>query len=129
MKDGRRSRARRVAVGGAVVAGAAATVGGAFAALHALRLARRAASFALRAATFRLHRRCPDCRSRIDARARVLDRSGTPIPGLFSAGECTGGVLGDVYVGSGNSYANCVVFGRVAGRSAVARAAEAGALR
>ncbi|MEW6472239.1 MAG: FAD-dependent oxidoreductase [Actinomycetota bacterium] len=55
---------------------------------------------------------------RIDASARVLDRSGTPIEGLFAAGECTGGVLGDVYVGSGNSYANCVVFGRVAGRCA-----------
>jgi fumarate reductase flavoprotein subunit len=55
---------------------------------------------------------------RIDASARVLDRSGTPIEGLFAAGECTGGVLGDVYVGSGNSYANCVVFGRAAGRSA-----------
>ncbi|HVW31036.1 MAG TPA: FAD-dependent oxidoreductase [Acidimicrobiia bacterium] len=55
---------------------------------------------------------------RIDADARVLDRAGTPIRGLFAAGECTGGVLGDVYVGSGNSYANCVVFGRVAGRSA-----------
>ena len=58
---------------------------------------------------------------RIDADARVLDRSGTPIPGLFSAGECTGGVLGDVYVGSGNSYANCLVFGRMAGRTAAAR--------
>ena len=55
---------------------------------------------------------------RIDASARVLDRSGTPIEGLFAAGECTGGVLGDVYVGSGNSYANCVVYGRVAGRCA-----------
>lgn len=55
---------------------------------------------------------------RIDAEARVLDRSGTPVEGLFAAGECTGGVLGDVYVGSGNSYANCVVFGRAAGRSA-----------
>lgn len=55
---------------------------------------------------------------RIDADARVLDRSGTPIPGLLAAGECTGGVLGDVYVGSGNSYANCLVFGRTAGRSA-----------
>jgi fumarate reductase flavoprotein subunit len=58
---------------------------------------------------------------RIDADARVLDRSGTPIPGLYSAGECTGGVLGDVYVGSGNAYANCLVFGRVAGRTAAAR--------
>lgn len=62
---------------------------------------------------------------RIDDRARVLDRSGAPISGLFAAGECTGGVLGDVYVGSGNSYANCLVFGRVAGREA-ARGGEGG---
>ena len=30
-----------------------------------------------------------------------------------------GGVVGPRYVGSGNSYANCVTFGRVAGASAV----------
>ncbi len=58
----------------------------------------------------------------IDADARVLDRGGEPIPGLFAGGECTGGVLGDVYMGSGNAYANCLVFGRIAGKSA-ARAA------
>jgi succinate dehydrogenase/fumarate reductase flavoprotein subunit len=56
---------------------------------------------------------------RIDASAHVLSREGVPIPGLYAAGECTGGVLGDVYMGSGNSYANCVVFGRTAGSSAV----------
>lgn len=61
---------------------------------------------------------------RIDADARVLDRSGGPIDGLFAAGECTGGVLGEVYMGSGNSYANCVVFGRTAGQSAAAVARE-----
>lgn len=59
---------------------------------------------------------------RIDAGARALDRSGAPVPGLYAAGECTGGVLGDVYVGSGNSFANCVVFGRTAGLAAAARA-------
>jgi fumarate reductase flavoprotein subunit len=52
---------------------------------------------------------------RIDAEARVLDEASQPIPGLFAAGECTGGVLGDVYVGSGNSVTNCIVFGRIAG--------------
>lgn len=57
---------------------------------------------------------------RIDADARVLDRSGAPIAGLYAAGECTGGVLGDVYMGSGNSYANCLVFGRTAGQRAAA---------
>jgi fumarate reductase flavoprotein subunit len=56
---------------------------------------------------------------RIDPSARVLSGEGVPIPGLYAAGECTGGVLGDVYMGSGNSYANCVVFGRTAGSTAV----------
>lgn len=55
---------------------------------------------------------------RIDREARVIDNSGRPVPGLYAAGECNGGVLGDVYVGSGNSMANCVVFGRTAGRNA-----------
>lgn len=55
---------------------------------------------------------------RIDRNARVLSRHGRPIPGLFAAGECTGGTLGDRYVGTGNSWINCLVFGRVAGRTA-----------
>ncbi|MGY1810834.1 FAD-dependent oxidoreductase [Blastococcus sp. SYSU D00669] len=58
------------------------------------------------------------CGPRIDRDARVLGTAGRPVPGLFAAGECTGGVIGPAYVGSGNSYANCVVFGRVAGASA-----------
>ena len=58
----------------------------------------------------------------------VDDRLRTKVPGLFAAGECTGGVIGPAYVGSGNSYANCVVFGRVAGAgaAAVAAACDAG---
>jgi len=55
---------------------------------------------------------------RIDSDARVLDVAGEVVPGLFAAGECTGGVVGAQYVGSGNSYANCTVFGRIAGASA-----------
>jgi len=58
------------------------------------------------------------CGLRIDRDARVLDSSGRPIPGLFAAGEVTGGVIGPRYVGSGNSYGNCVTMGRVAGQSA-----------
>lgn len=57
---------------------------------------------------------------RIDSTAAVIDGNGDRIPGLYAAGECTGGVLGTVYVGSGNSMANCVVFGRTAGLSAAA---------
>jgi len=59
---------------------------------------------------------------RIDREAQVLGNNGKPIAGLFAAGECTGGVVGAQYVGSGNSYANCVTFGRIAGRSAAALA-------
>ena len=61
---------------------------------------------------------------RIDRDAAVLDGASTPIPGLFAAGECTGGVVGSQYVGSGNSYANITVFGRIAGDSAARHAAR-----
>ena len=59
---------------------------------------------------------------RIDAQARVIADDGSAVAGLFAAGECTGGVVGDVYVGSGNSITSAFVFGRVAGTSAAARA-------
>jgi flavocytochrome c len=55
---------------------------------------------------------------RIDRDARVLNTASTAIPGLFAAGECVGGVVGAQYVGSGNSYANVTVFGRIAGEAA-----------
>ena len=55
----------------------------------------------------------------IDAHARVLDRSGNPIPGLFAAGETTGGIHGKDRLG-GNSLIDCFVFGRIAGEEAAA---------
>ncbi|MFI1024850.1 FAD-dependent oxidoreductase [Streptomyces olivaceus] len=54
----------------------------------------------------------------IDHDAAVLDRTGTPVPGLFAAGEAGGGVLGVRYVGGGNAVANALTMGRVAGRNA-----------
>jgi fumarate reductase flavoprotein subunit len=57
---------------------------------------------------------------RIDASTHVLAPSGRIIRGLFAAGECVGGVIGDRYMGNGNSLANCLTFGRIAGRSAAA---------
>jgi succinate dehydrogenase/fumarate reductase flavoprotein subunit len=63
---------------------------------------------------------------RIDRDARVLDLASRPIPGLFAAGECTGGVVGAQYVGSGNSYANITVFGRIAGEQAASFARRSG---
>lgn len=56
----------------------------------------------------------------VDADGAVIGVDGRAVPGLLAAGECTGGTLGDRYVGTGNSWANCVVFGRVAGRTAAA---------
>ncbi|MEU1293657.1 FAD-dependent oxidoreductase [Streptomyces sp. NPDC005840] len=54
----------------------------------------------------------------IDHRAAVLDRTGTPVPGLFAAGEAGGGVLGPRYVGGGNAVANALTMGRLAGLAA-----------
>ena len=54
---------------------------------------------------------------KIDPYARVLKEDGSPIPGLFAAGEITGGVHGGNRLG-GNAVADFVVFGRIAGRSA-----------
>lgn len=65
------------------------------------------------------------CGLRIDRDAGVLDEAGRAIPGLFAAGEVTGGVIGPRYVGSGNSYGNCVTMGRVAGQSAASLAVSA----
>jgi fumarate reductase flavoprotein subunit len=61
------------------------------------------------------------CGLRIDAHARVVGEAGEAIDGLFAAGECTGGIIGAFYAGSGNALANSVTFGRIAGRSAATR--------
>lgn len=53
---------------------------------------------------------------RIDTKARVLDASGTPIPGLFAAGEVTGGVHGGNRLG-GNAICDINVFGHRAAES------------
>jgi tricarballylate dehydrogenase len=56
----------------------------------------------------------------IDARARVLDEAGRPIPGLFAAGELVGGLFWDNYPGGAGLMAGSV-FGRRAGVEAAAR--------
>ena len=58
------------------------------------------------------------CGLRIDPDTRVLDTSGLPVPGLYAAGEAAGGVVGEVYVGHGNSVTTALVFGRRAGAAA-----------
>jgi flavocytochrome c len=55
----------------------------------------------------------------IDEKARcILQKNSRPIPGLYAAGEVTGGVHGRNRLG-GSALLECVVFGRVAGRNAV----------
>ncbi|HEX6682020.1 MAG TPA: FAD-binding protein [Candidatus Limnocylindrales bacterium] len=55
-----------------------------------------------------------------DADARVLDRSGRPIPGLYAAGNTTASVMGRTYPGPGSTIAPAVVFGYRAARHAAA---------
>lgn len=54
---------------------------------------------------------------RIDNDARVLDTDFAPIPGLYAAGEMTGGLFYFNYPG-GSGLTNGSVFGRIAGRGA-----------
>jgi tricarballylate dehydrogenase len=54
---------------------------------------------------------------RIDSGARVLDAEFNPIPGLFAAGELTGGLFYFNYPG-GSGLTNGAVFGRIAGAAA-----------
>jgi fumarate reductase flavoprotein subunit len=61
---------------------------------------------------------------KIDDQAQVIDVNGNVIPGLFAAGEVTGGVHGSNRLG-GNAVADFVIFGRIAGASAAAFVAQA----
>ena len=47
---------------------------------------------------------------------QVIDRLGEPIPGLYAAGEVVGGIHGTNRLG-GNAIPDCIVFGRLAGRT------------
>ena len=62
---------------------------------------------------------------RINTEAQVLREDLSPIEGLYACGEVTGGIHGTNHV-SGNALADCVVFGRIAGKS-VSMAQGAGA--
>lgn len=55
---------------------------------------------------------------KIDSNAHVLDASGTPILGLYAAGETTGGMFGECYPSGRASIGNAIVFGRIAGAGA-----------
>lgn len=51
---------------------------------------------------------------KINTNTEVLDKDGKPIPGLYAAGEVTGGLHGENRIG-GNSVAEIIIFGRQAG--------------
>lgn len=53
----------------------------------------------------------------IDADTQVIGANNEPIPGLYAAGEVTGGIHGSNRLG-GNAIADCMVFGRQAGKVA-----------
>ena len=55
-----------------------------------------------------------------NAKGEILDPDGNPIPGLYSAGEF-GSIWSGVYQGGGN-VAECLIFGRISARSALANA-------
>ncbi len=60
---------------------------------------------------------------KIDTDTEVISTEDKPIPGLFAAGEVTGGVHGGNRIG-GNAVCDFVVFGRIAGANAAAYAAS-----
>lgn len=53
----------------------------------------------------------------INKNAEVLDEAGSIIPGLYAAGEVTGGIMGSNRLGT-TSYVDIIVYGRIAGASA-----------
>lgn len=59
----------------------------------------------------------------INTEAKVLDADGNAIPGLYAAGEVTGGVHGANRLG-GNAVTDFVVYGRIAGNQAAAYVAS-----
>ena len=55
----------------------------------------------------------------INVRGQVIDLDQNPVPGLYAAGEVTGGIHGACRLGS-CAVTECFVFGRIAGRNAAA---------
>ena len=69
---------------------------------------------------------CTHTGLQINHNAEVLRSNGSPLPGLYAAGEAAGGVLGERYVGAGNSVTNGLVLGRLAGINAATVACSPG---
>jgi 3-oxosteroid 1-dehydrogenase len=60
-----------------------------------------------------------------DEHARVLRADGTPIPGLYAAGNVSSAVMGNTYPGPGGTIGPAIVFGYLAAED-IARVATAG---
>ncbi len=60
----------------------------------------------------------------INTNAQVLNEAGEVIPGLYAAGEVTGGIHGGNRLG-GNAIVDCLVFGRIAGENCAVYGKEA----
>jgi 3-oxosteroid 1-dehydrogenase len=58
---------------------------------------------------------------RTDTRARVLDRSGTAIPGLYASGNTMAAVSGTTYPGGGNPIGASVLFSHLAALDMIRR--------
>ena len=59
-----------------------------------------------------------------DASARVLDRDGAPIPGLYAAGTDMASVMGGHYPAGGINLGPAMTFGYIAGRDAAGAAGK-----
>ncbi|WP_230532296.1 FAD-dependent oxidoreductase [Microvirga roseola] len=53
---------------------------------------------------------------KVDARARVLDRGGEPIPGLFACGNDMNSIMAGAYPGAGITLGPALTFGYIAGQ-------------
>lgn len=60
---------------------------------------------------------CTHTGLQVDDHARVLNVHGEFVEGLYAAGEAAGGILGERYVGGGNSIAHALTLGRIAALS------------
>jgi 3-oxosteroid 1-dehydrogenase len=74
---------------------------------------------------FEIHSGCLGTKGgpRVDPDARVLDLDGSPIPGLYAAGNVMGSPFGMTYGGPGGTLGPAMVFGFLAARHAAARTA------
>lgn len=64
---------------------------------------------------------------RTDERARVLRQDGSPIPGLYAAGNASAAVMGHSYAGAGATIGPAMTFGYIAALEMAAAAGQANA--